>query len=284
MKSSKIVQSCFVFFLFILLSSHVYAIDMEIGINISNIGINDDGTFNSKVPDFGFDIKVSGAFTEMVSATFTLQRTPFIGNLLKPRLNFSTRNIFFEIGPSISVLNNGTGSTNKGLVSPIQPGFGIGMGVNLDNGFFALFDIDFSLATGKKGSAVFINNGRFEIGARLGQTMFSLSVDQYTRSYSKDTQEMLSSLTDIGLNFEVFSKGSPFRFPFTCVFRILHHDGSQSFTLGAISLSAGLTHHIFYDMAWYTLVEVSLMSFPMINTAATFPTFYKIRSGVRFTL
>lgn len=251
----------FLFFIVFALSFQVKALDLDLSLSAGNFAFLDDGKFLKKVPDFGFGVEIKDTFTNTIGAVFNVQRTPTIGNLLKARVTFGSQNFLFSVGPSIGLFNR----VHKGKFSAtFQPGMGVGMKIQTEKGFIAGFDIDFSIYTGLSHKNIYLNNGELELGMRTKNALISLTAKQFTRTWIVDSKSISSSLTDFGVNFEVFSKPSPIVFPLACIFRIAKYQNAENATLdaslGALLLKTGLIHNIYNGVGYYITAEIPVYS------------------------
>lgn len=256
----------------------LYALDLSFGIQLDNFAFLDSGVLSSpKKPGFGCNAEIASKLTDIIGAEFKIQRTPHIGNLLKSRISFSSQSIMFSFGPSIAFLNKEHGK--KEFASVFQPGFGVGMHILTDKGFFARFDMDFSLYTGLSKMNIYINNGNFELGMRVPHAFVSVKLEQCTRTSAIDAVTT-SSLTDASLNFEVFSKPSQFVFPLSCIARIAKFksesqpDLDRSFL--SIILRLGFSHNIYNDLSYYITGEVPIYDIKLKGDVPT-----EIRYGIK---
>lgn len=277
MKKIKLILA-FAFFI----SVQTFALNLDFSTQVDNFPFKDDGTIILK-PDVGFSIDLNSKITSNIAASFKVIRIPTIGNLLKPRILFTSKTISFSFGPSIGILNKA--HNKKELSTVFQPGFGIGMNVLTDKGFLVRFDIDFSIFTGLSKKNVYINNGFFEIGMRLPKVFTTLKVEQLTRT-STISSVTTSSITDASLNFEVFSKPSRFVFPLSCIFRLTKYKNEANAKLDSsflsIVLKFGFTHNIYNDLSYYLNSELQLYN---IQISGKMPNVfrYKADAGLKIS-
>lgn len=261
----------------------VFSLDMDFSAQADNFAFLDNGTILKKMPDIGFELDLSSRITNLVQASFKIQRTPVIGNLLKPRVIFSSSGVSFSFGPSLGIFNKTYGQ--KELSTSFQPGFGVGMKILTNKGFLLLFDVDFSIFTGFSEKKFYINNGLLETGIRIPCVFMSAKVEQLTRTSTMNATT-ISSLTDASLNFEIFAKPSRFVFPLSCILRLSTYKNVADTNLNkkfmSIVLKFGFVHNIYTDLSYY--IDGELPVYNIKRSGEIPPEFrYKVRAGFKIS-
>jgi len=241
------------------------ALVLETKLEASMFSVQHDGSYRN-IPDFGGKIEIEEEVLSHFNVKLAFERDSENGNIIWSSITYQSSFINLSVGPSLFILNAPLSFSQT--LSAFHPGLNLGMSIKGTSGFIAGIagNFTFTLANNSAFPSL-LQTGKAYIGYRFPHMLSELRYTHRGRVNVFNGDKSFSSITDLGLYTETFSKASRIRIPINVIFRNVKYtsqtNSKENKNYGCILVETGLNVRSNSDIEFGLLTGFSAYSFAL---------------------